>query len=118
MIPTNDETFVFEVYKRKENSPYEYEDFPAFTFKGRPASNIEKKKYRVQKGVNGNTDSTFIFSSNLFEDIEPGDRVYYLGKIWEVQSTGYYYDSAYITNGQIMSDEYIMSRCPKGVNLQ
>ena len=118
MIPTNNETYLFQVYKRVENSPYVYEDYPSFQFKGRPASNIEKKKYRVQKGVNGNTDSIYILSSNLFEELNPGDRVLGFGKIWEVQSTGYYFDSSYILNGQIMSEEYIASRCPKGVNLQ
>ena len=118
MIVSNNETYLFEVYRRKENSPYEYETTVAFTFKGRPANNFEKKKYRIQKGVNGNTDSVFIFSSNLNEELNVGDRIFYLGKIWEVQSTGYYFDSAFFVNGGIMSDEYIASRCPKGVNLQ
>ena len=118
MITTNNETYLLEVYKRKENSPYEYEDTPSFVFQGRPASNIERKKYIVQKGVNGNTDSVFVFSSNLDRNLSVGDRVYYLGKIWEVQSIGYYFDSAYFVNGNLFSEEYIADRCPKGVNLQ
>lgn len=119
MIPTNDETYILEVYKRKENTPYEYEDYPYLVFKGRPANNLERKKYRIQKGVNGNTDSVFIFSSNLNADIiNAGDRVVYLGKVWEVQSVGYYLDSSYIINGQLFSNDYIASRSPKGVALQ
>lgn len=118
MITSNDETYLYQVYKRVKNSPYQYEDTVSFVFKGRPASNIERKKYRVQKGVNGNTDSVFIFSSNLNGELDVGDRVYYLGKIWEVQSTGYYLDSAYLVNGNLFNEEYIASRCPKGVNLQ
>lgn len=119
MIPANDETFVLVVYKRKENSSYEYEDTPYYTFKGRPANNFETKKYRIQKGVNGNTDSIFVFSSNLnIDNLNPGDRVNYFGKIWEVQSVGYYFESSYVVNGQLFSDEYIARHCPKGVNLQ
>lgn len=119
MIPANDETYVLEVYKRKENSPYEYENEPCYVFKGRPASTIERKKYRIQKGVNGNTDSVFVFSSNLnIDNLNSGDRIVYFGKIWEVQSVGYYFDSSYIVNGQLFSEEYISKLCPKGVNLQ
>ena len=119
MIVANDETYILEVYKRKQNSPYEYEDTPCLVFKGRPANNVERKKYRIQKGVNGNTDSVFIFSSNLnINDLNAGDRIVYLNKIWEVQSVGFYFDSSYIVNGAIFSDDYIASRCPKGVTLQ
>lgn len=119
MIVANDETYVLEVFKRKENTPYEYEDYPYLVFKGRPANNFEKKKYRLQKGVNSNTDSVFIFSSNLnINDLNPGDRITYLGKVWEVQSVGFYFDSSYVVNGAIFDENYLASRCPKGVALQ
>ena len=117
-IPTNDEKFTLELYKRKENSPYEYEDKPAITFKGRPASQLEIKKYRVQKGVNGNTDSIFVKCSNLPLDVTVNDKIKFIGKIWSVASVGYYFDDARFVNANCLNEEQIIARCPKGLNLQ
>ena len=73
MIPTNDEKYELELYKRLKNSDYEWEKAPLLTFKGRPASQVEVKKYRVQKGVNGNTDSVFVKATNLPKEVSVGD---------------------------------------------
>lgn len=117
-IPTNDEHYILQLYKRDSNSPYEWEETPTLTFKGRPASQMEKKVYRIQKGVNGNSDSVFIKATNLPEEVQPKDQVFYQGKIWTVQSIGYYYDQARFINPSCLSEEQIASRCPKGLNLQ
>lgn len=118
MIVTNDERYELKVYKRRDNSAYDYENVDVIAFRGRPASQTEIKTYRIQKGVNGNTDSVFIKSSNLPVEIKPGDQVTFLGKIWLVQSIGYYYDQALIINPACLSDAQIADRCPKGLNLQ
>jgi len=118
MIPTNNENFELKLYRRKDNSPYEYEDTHYCTFKGRPASQIEKKQYRIQKGVNGSTDSVFVVVSNLPTDVKDGDHVTFIGKVWTVQSVGYYFDQSRIINASCLSENQIIDRCPKGLNLQ
>lgn len=118
MIPTNDENYEVELYKRNPNSPYTYQTTPDLTFKARPASQMEKKVYRIIKGVNGGSDSTFLVSSNLPKEVADGDRVRFLGKIWTVQSTGYYFDQARIINASCLSENQIINRCPKGLNIQ
>ena len=118
MIPTNNETYELKCYKRVENSPYLYDEFPSFTFKGRVANNIEVKTYRIQKGVNGNNDSVFVYASNLPKGINIQDKVYFLGKEWIVQSIGYYFEMNRIANANAFNEEQIINRCPKGMNLQ
>lgn len=118
MIPTNNEHFDFELYKRVKNSPYEYETTPTLVFKGRPANQYETKQYRILKGVHGNSDSIYIYATNLPEKVDVGDHVKYLGKTWVVMSVGAYYDSSHIINPSCLSDEQIYERCPKGVALQ
>lgn len=118
MLVTRGETYKLELIKRKENSAYEWDDAPTITFKGRPANQFEKKKYRIQKGVNGNTDSIFIYASNLPKDVQPFDKVNFLGKTWTVESVGYYFDASLIVNADIMTDDQIIERCPKGIALQ
>lgn len=118
MIPTNNELFTFQVMRRKPNSPYDDELAVAFEFKGRPASSLEKKNYRLMKGVEGNSYSISIFATNLPQEVQVGDAVKYLGKIWHVENTGYYFDNSLFVNASIMSDKYIMDRCPKGISIQ
>lgn len=117
MLVARGETYELKVYRRKPNSPYEWEDAPYCTFKGRPASQMEKKTYRIQKGVNGNSDSTFVISSNM-PDVKPEDKIIFLGKEWTVENTGYYFDSSLIVNASILSEEQIIDKCPKGVSLR
>ena len=117
-IPTNDEKYELELLKRKENSPYEYEKAPACVFKGRPANTQERKLYRIMKGVNGGTESVFVYVSNLPDQVKEKDKIKFMGKIWEVQSIGYYYDAARFINPSCLSEEQIRARCPKGLNLQ
>ena len=118
MIPTNDEKYELKLYKRVKNSDYQWESSPRLVFNGRPANQVEKKTYRVQKGVNGNTDSVFVKATNLSEEVDPGDQVTFLGKVWTVMSVGYYFDGALFVNPSCLSDEQIVERCPKGLNLQ
>lgn len=117
MIPTNNETYTLELYKRIENSAYEYEEHPTIIFKGRPANNAEKRNYRVLKGVESSEHSVFVFCSNLPENVQIGDRIKFQGAISTVQSIGYYYNESRLVNASIMSDEYIIKRCPKGMTL-
>lgn len=118
MIAVRGETYKADVKERIENSDYEWEAPIKFSFWCRPASQMEKKTYRIQKGVNGNSDSIFLISSNLPEDIKPKDKINFMGKEWTVESVGYYFDSSLIVNANILSDEQIIARCPKGVNIQ
>ena len=114
----NNEKYEYKVFKRKLNSPYEWENDPITAFKGRPASQFEKKQYRIQKGVNGGTDSIFVICSNLPPVVDVKDKIIFLGKEWTVESVGYYFDEARFVNAGLFSEEYIASKCPKGLNLQ
>ena len=118
MLTVGNERWEFKVYPRKENTPYEWESTPKIVFKGRPANQIEKKQYRVQQGVNGNTDSVYVISSNLPSEIKVKDKVVFMGKEWTVMSVGYYFDQSRVVNPGLMNDQYLMERCPKGLNLQ
>lgn len=118
MIPSCDERYTLELKKRDKNSPYEWEKAPSCIFKGRLANDVEKKNYRIQKGVNGNSDSAFVYCSNLPKAIDVGDKVKFMGKIWCVQSVGYYFNAARFINPGILSEEQLVERCPKGLNLQ
>ena len=118
MITVGNEKYKFLVYKRIENSPYEWEKAPIVIFKGRPASQLEKKNYRIMQGVNGATDSIFVICSNLPKEVKPKDKVVFLGREWTVNSVGYYFDEARFVNAGIFNDAYIQSRCPKGINLE
>lgn len=118
MIPTNNEKFSLVLYKRSENSPYIWDKNPSITFKGRPASQKEIKTYRIQQGVNGNSDSQFVVATNIPDLVKPKDKIVYQGKEWTVMSIGYYFDEARFVNAGAFSNEYIEKRCPKGLNLQ
>lgn len=116
MIPVSGENYVFELYKRIDNS-YEFEKKPIF-FNGRPAGNMEKRTYRILKGVESSNDSIFILSTYLPENLKERDRVKFLGKFWTISSIGYYYKENLLINPSLMSEEYIIKRCPKGIVLQ
>ena len=117
MLVTN-EKYRLELFKRKHNSSYEWETEPSCYFKGRPASQYERKLYRIQQGVNGGTDSIFVICSNLPEEVREKDKIIFLGQEWTVASVGYYFDESRFVNPAILSDEYIASKCPKGISLQ
>lgn len=118
MIVVHGENYVAQRYKRIDNSDYEWEDAPDITFRCRPASQMERKNYRIQKGVEGGSDSIYIICSNLPTDIKDRDKIYFMGKMWTIQSIGYYFDSNRLVNPNIMSEEYIINRCPKGISIQ
>lgn len=118
MIPTNNENNKAKVYKCLDNSEYIYEEVPSIEFRCRMASPIEKKKYRLIKGVNASTDSTFLFASNLpYTQLRDGDRIEFLGKIWTVESIGYYLEQSKVINNGIMSEEYLIQKSPKGITI-
>lgn len=118
MIVSRGETYQIKIFPRKEDSSYEYENAPSFVFLGRPASQMEKKNYRIQQGVEGNSDGVFIYATNMPSSVKIGDKVEFMGKHWTIQSIGFYFDSSLIVNAGIMSDKYIEERSPKGVSLQ
>ena len=118
MIPINNEHYQLQLFKRVKNSAYEYENTPVIVFKGRPASNAEIKTYRVQKGVNGSDNSVYIFATNLPTIVNVGDRITFMGQTRIVLSVGYYYELNHIINPQLLSEEQIIAKCPKGINLQ
>lgn len=116
MIPTRGEAYEIKVYKRKQGFDFEYEY--AFSFRGRPSTQLEKKTYRIAKGVEGSQDSISIFATNMNGTVDEGDKVEFLGKSYTVASVGYYFDQARIVNPSFMSDKAIMGRCPKGIQVQ
>ena len=118
MIVARGETYQLERFSRKDDSPYEFMDFPDAVFYGRPANNMERKLYRIQQGVNGNSDSVMVFCTNLPFFIKPNDKIRFMGKEWSVVSTGFYFDDSKLMNAKIFSNDYIEKRCPKGLVLQ
>lgn len=117
MLPVQGESHLLERIPRKPNSPYEWETTPDISFFGRPANSSEKKQYRIQQGVHGDQESVYIVASNLPKDINPEDRIRFNGSIYSVQSVGYFFNDSRIVNNHIMSSEYIISKCPKGLVL-
>lgn len=112
------EIYTLELYKRKKNSAYEYEERPKCVFKGRPAKNVEKGSYSVQNGVMNGTEDTFIFATTLPTEVTAGDRVFYLGKFWQVSSVGVYLEELRLVNASIMDDKKLMEKAPKGLTLK
>lgn len=115
---TEEETYTLKLYKRKRgNNPYEYDETSILTFKGRPASRLEKKTYRVVKGVNTAQNGVTIYCSNLPNEIEPEDTVEYLGRKLLVKDIGYFEDKANLVNAGIFSKETLLDKFPKGITL-
>lgn len=108
-------TFSTKLYSRKKNS-FEWEETP-IEFFSKPANNIEKKEYRITQGVQGSSDSIYLMTGNLPQDIKIGDHVEFIGKVWTISSIGYYFDSARLVNARIFDETYIIARCPKGITL-
>lgn len=117
MIAVRGESFILKRYPRKPNSPYEWSDVPDVTFFGRPATPNEIKNYRIQAGVHGSQESVFIYVTNLPKEIQVGDKLTFKGDEWTVQSVGYYYEDTRVVTSHLMSDDYIIERCPKGITL-
>ena len=112
------ETYILKLYKRKRgNTAYEYDEVPILTFKGRPASRLEKKTYRVVKGVNTAQNGVTIYCSNLPNEIEPEDLVEYLGRKLLVKDIGYFEENSNFTNAGIFSDQAVLDKFPKGITL-
>lgn len=111
------ETLELEVVRRKENSPYEYSNVSIGTFKGKVAGTKETKSYHITSGVNGNIGSMFLICSNLPTDIKVGDIVKVMGESKVVNSVGYYCEKTNIINNSLFSNEYLIAKCPKGLNI-
>ena len=118
MIVARGETYKLERFSRKPDSPYEFSDYPDVVFYGRPANTLESKTYRIQQGVNGNSDSVMVYATNLPKEIKPEDKIRFMGKEWVVVSIGFYFDSNRIVNARVFSDDYLYARSPKGLVLQ
>ena len=119
LIPSQDETLTFQIFKRLPNSAYEYETTPSITFRGKVANDYEKNHYRIQSGVNGNQDSLFIYSSNLpIKDLKVGDMVLVMGEKRYIQSIGYYFSQNRLVNYSLFNEQHIMDKSPKGLNVQ
>ena len=115
MIVARGENYKIEIYHLKENSPYEWEDTPFVVCYGRPANKIEKRSYRLQKGVNTSTDSTYILCSNLPDAVKDGDKIVFMGKHWTIESVGFFFDDARFVNARVFDEEYLAKKCPKGM---
>ena len=114
---TVQENYECLLYKVIPNSYLQYEETP-IRFRCSPASNKDKKSYRVTKGVLGEKDSIFIIASNLPTNIDPDDRVVFMGKTLNVESVGFYLNDSGIVDASIMSFEYLQARSPKGITLK
>lgn len=112
------ETYELKIFRKiKGNNAYEYEDVPYFTARCRPATNLEKKTYRVTKGVNTAQNSVTLYCSNLPNDISPEDRVTYLGKTLIIKNIGYFVENANFTNAGIFSNKTLLDKYPKGLQV-
>ena len=112
------ETYILKLYKRRRgNSAYEYDEVSILTFKGRPATRLEKKTYRVVKGVNTAQNGVTIYCSNLPNEIEPEDIVEYLGKKLLVKDIGYFEEDSNFTNAGIFDEQVVLDKFPKGITL-
>jgi len=118
MIPSVGETFVLALYKRLENSAYEYESKPSLRFHGRMANNLEKRSYNLLSGVNSTEDSIMIYSSRLPSQVKDGDKVLFMGKMWTVESVGYYFLYNTLINASALPVEQIEKNAPKGLVLR
>lgn len=117
MIPAIDENYTIKLKPTIPNSEFLSSD-EEIIVKCRPASNLEKKEYRIQQGVVGSEESVYIYCSNLTAPIKVGDRLEFLGQRKVVTSVGYYYDKNLFINPSAFDPEYIISKCPKGITLQ
>ena len=111
------ELYTAEVHKHLSNSPFQYEQETAFTFRCRVASSAESKRYSVTKGLEAKKDGIMLYATNLEGNIEPSDHIVFRGKAWLVESVGYYEDESRLVNGSIMSAGKLTSKLPKGVVL-
>ena len=118
MMVSRGETFLLELFRRKKNSDYEYEDAPSAWFKGRPAKALEKDTYAIQRGVMNGKDDMYVFATNLPTDVSVGDRIRFLGKMWSVSSVGIYIEEARYVNAGIMDANKLLEACPKGLTLK
>ena len=66
----------------------------------------------------GGTGFYFDKAPNLPDEIEPNDQIKYLGKIWLVESVGYYLDKATFIDASIFDDEFIKAKSAKGITLR
>jgi len=129
--PTRD-TYIMKLIKKDDgNTPFNYgqNDIvvdntligethnPEIIFRGSPAGNKDKKSFRLTKGVAGSDNSIMVKCSNLPDNIDIDDRVFFMGEWYSVKGIGYYYEQSKFVNGGIFDEKYIQDRCEKGLNL-
>lgn len=114
---TVQENYECLLYKVIPNSYLQYEDTP-IRFRCSPANNKDVKNYRITKGVHGDQDSVYLIATNLPVNIEPNDRIVFMGKTLNVESVGFYLNDNGIVDASIMSIEYLEARSPKGIALK
>ena len=112
-----EEHYTAEVHKHISNSPFQYEQQTAFTFRCKVASSAESKRFIVTKGLEAKKEGIMLYATNLEGDIEPSDHVVFRGKTWLVESVGYYEDESRLVDGSSMSAGKLISKLPKGVVL-
>lgn len=112
------ETYDLALYKREKNSAFETKAVPDLLFKGRPARPMEKSIYSLRNGVTTGTDEVYVYCSNLPAQVSVGDRVFYMGKYWQVTSVGVYFENTRVVNASIMSPQVLMDNAPKGITLR
>jgi len=117
MLVAIGENYTLEKYDLQPNSKYEYNTFPSLSFKGKPVGKKDIKRYRIQQGVEGSTDSVYVQATNLPDEVKSGDRIKFMGKYWTVESIGVFIDTSLIINASLFNDDYIIKRSPKGLAL-
>lgn len=111
------EHYTAEVHKHISNSPFQYEQQTAFTFRCKVASSAESKRFIVTKGLEAKKEGIMLYATNLEGGIEPSDHIVFRGKTWLVESVGYYEDESRLVNGSSMSAGKLTGKLPKGVVL-
>ena len=111
------EHYTAEVHKHISNSPFQYEQQTAFTFRCKVASSAESKRFIVTKGLEAKKEGIMLYATNLEGGIEPSDHIVFRGKTWLVESVGYYEDESRLVNGSSMSAGKLTAKLPKGVVL-
>lgn len=110
------EKFTIKFFRRNENGS-EYDKIPYATTKCRVATNLEKKEFRPIKGMLSQEESMYIVMSNMPKDINENDQVEFNGTKKLVKSVGYFYDESEFEDASILSDQYIIEKCKKGVQI-
>ena len=115
MQPRFGNTYEIALYKRIENS-LEYEEKP-IVFKCKIASNKDMRSYQILNGL-FNENSTLSLMTQDSVNIEPNDKVIFLGEVKIVTSVGVFLNKNRMLSQSVFDDEHILANSPKGITLQ